>query len=231
MQQMNEPPPAAERSRRRPPRRRSDEAIPIPEAPARSPRPKTVKLHQVLGAYQRAVLEAVDLRLGQVADAASEAARQAVAEALADRPGGPGGDDVARGTLAYVDERFQSMSLRLRRIEQAVRHLAARSAAGNGDGDLTARLDALVRAVRALVAEHRSMAEDLGRRTGQGVVAIGRVLRRDVEGLSRDLARLNQGVAGLEEGLDGVQASVRSVHRTLAWDGMRAGRPERADPT
>jgi hypothetical protein len=176
------------------------------------------------------VLEAVDLRLGVVADTAAEAARQAVAEALADRAGGPGGDDVIRGMLASVDERFQSMSLRLRQIEQAVRHLASRSAARNGAGDVTARLDDLVRAVGSLAREHRAMAEDVAKRTGRGVVAVSRVLRSDVEDLGRDLARLSQGVAGLEEGLDGIRTSVRSVHRTLAWDGMRSGRPDGTDP-
>jgi hypothetical protein len=220
---MSEPTPATERSRRRPPRRRSDEPIPIPESPSRPRRAKTVKLQQVLKAYQRAVLDVVEKRMAGVAEAAARAAREAVSEALDDRPRGPDEGDVAKGVLAFADERFQAMSLRLHQIEEAVRALAAGrpvpaevdDAAGD---EVLRRLDAVAEALAGLAADHRAMAEELGRRTGRGVVAVGRILRDDLQGLGEDLVRLR-------EGIDGVQSSVGSVHRTLAWEGMRTARP------
>jgi hypothetical protein len=220
MQPMNEPPPATERSRRHPPRRRSDEPIPIPEATTGARRTKTVKLHQVLQAYQRAVLDVVEKRMAEVTEAASEATRRAVAEALHEAPPRPDRTDVAKGALAFADERFQAMSLRLQQVDQALRRLVTESPASpptpGPNGDLAARLDAIAEAVGALAADHRDAVEELSRRTGQGVVAVARVLRDDLQGLGEDLARLR-------EGMDGVQGSVRSMHRTLAWEGMRTG--------
>jgi hypothetical protein len=233
MQQTNEPPPATERSRRRPPRRRSDDPVPIPDATARASRTKTVKLHQVLRAYQQAVLDIVEKRMAEVADAAAEAARQGVAEALDQGPLGPDRGDVARGLLTYADERLQAMSLRLQQIEEAVRRLAAGLPSSetslSSDSDVSRRLDAIAGAVAALAEDHRAVVAELGRRTGAGVVAVGRVLRRDLEGLGNDVKRLQHGVTGLQEGMDGVRSTVRSMHRTLAWEGMRTARPRRAE--
>jgi hypothetical protein len=227
MQPMNEPPPAIERSRRRPPRRRSDEPIPIPDAASRARRTTTVKLQQVLRAYQRAVLDVVEKRMAEVAEAASEATRRAVAEALSEAStGGPDRTDVARGVLAYVDERFQAMSLRLQQIDEALRRLVTDSSPSPAfpgpDSDVAGRLDAITEAVAALAASHREVVEELGRRTGQGVVAVSQVLREDLQDLRGDLTRLRQG-------MDGVEASVRSMHRTLAWEGMRTPRPPEDD--
>jgi hypothetical protein len=233
MQQMNEPSPATERSRRRPPRRRSDDPIPIPDVTARASRTKTVKLHQVLRAYQRAVLDVVEKRMAGLAEAAAEAARQGVAEALHQGPLGPDRGDVAKSVLAHADERLQAMSLRLQQIEEAVRRLAAGVSSSptnrSPDGDLSRRLDVIAGAVAGLAEDHRAMVAELGRRTGDGVVAVGRVLRRDLEGLGGDLTRLQQDMTGLQEGMDGVRSTVRSMHRTLAWEGMRSARPRPAE--
>jgi hypothetical protein len=185
---MQEPSPTAGRSRRRPPRRRNDEPIPIPEAPERSRQPKTVKLHEVLRAYQAAIVEVVDQRMAQVAE---------------------------------------STSVRLMQIEEAINRLAEGSPAPaetEGNGELLARLEAVARAVGDLTAKHRALAEELSRRTGEGVMSVANVLRRDLQTLGQDVARLRDGVAALEEHMEGVQTSVRSMHRTLAWEGMRAGR-------
>jgi hypothetical protein len=223
VQQMREPTPATERSRRRPPRRRADEPIPIPESPPRPRRARTVKLQQVLKAYQRAVLDVVEKRMAGVAEAAARAAREAVAEALEERPRGPDQGDVATGALAFADERFQAMSLRLHHIEEAVRALAGgrptpSERARSTDAEVLRRLDEVAEALAGLAVDHRAVAEELGRRTGGGVVAVGRVLREDLRGLGEDLARLR-------EGIDGVRTSVGSMHRTLAWEGMRTARP------
>jgi hypothetical protein len=233
MQQVNEPPPAAERSRRRPPRRRSDDPIPIPDPAARTRRTRTVKLHQVLRAYQRAVLDVVEKRMAGVAEAAAQAARLGAAEALDQVTVQPDRGDLARSLLAHADERLQAMSLRLQQIEEVVRGLAAGVDSQPTQGGLSRRLDEVAAAVSGLAEDHRTAVADLGRRTGDGVVAVGRVLRQDIEGLGGELTRLQDAMAGLREEMDGIRSSVRSMHRTLAWEGMRTARrlPADAEPT
>jgi hypothetical protein len=165
--------------------------------------------------------------MAEVTEAASEATRRAVAEALQETPRGPDRTDVAKGVLAYADERFQAMSLRLRQIDEALQRLVSdppsSPATPGPNGDLAARLDAIAEALRVLAASHREVVEELGRRTGQGVVAVGRALRDDLQSVRDDLTLLR-------EGMDGVQTSVRSMHRTLAWEGMRTARPGHGDP-
>jgi hypothetical protein len=232
---MSEPPRpvVAEPSRRRPPRQRAADPVPIPEAPSRQ-RARTVRLQDVLAAHQRAVEERIEEGLQRIREAAVEAARVAAARAveIARTPQGPDAGDVARSLLTYADERFQAMGLRLQRIEDAIRTLADRRGepAGARAGD-TERLAGLIRdlattqrevvarlvaaqraAISRLAAEQRAALEDLGRRTGRGVVAVARKLQED-----------------LVEDIEGLRASVRSMHRTLAWEGMaRASR--RQDP-
>lgn len=232
MQPMHEPSPATDRSRRRPPRRRSDDPVPIPEARGRARRKRTVKLQDVLKSYQRAVVEVLEERIAAASQAAAEAARQAVEEALAERPRGPEESDVARGVLAYADERFQAMGLRLEQIEEALRRLAGDPTKGPpaalpADERVVRRLDEIAGAVTRLAADHQELIEDLGRRTGQGVVAVANTIREDLQTLGQDLSSLQQRVAGLGEGLDVVDTAVRSMHRTLAWEGMRAPRSPR----
>jgi hypothetical protein len=229
MQQMHEPTPANERSRRRPPRRRSDDPIPIPESRSRARRKRTVKLQEVLKAYQRAVVEVLEQRIEgasrAAAEAAAEAARQAVEEALAERPRALDDGEVARGVVAYADERFQAMGVRLEQIEAALRRLAGEGPApGTPDDEwIQRRLDSIAQAVAGLATDHQQLGQQLGRRTGQGVVAVAQVIRDDLEAIRRDLASLRE----LMQGLD---TSVRSMHRTLAWEGMRAPRPGSNEP-
>jgi hypothetical protein len=64
-------------------------------------------------------------------------------------------------------------------------------------------------AIGRLAQDQRAAIEDLGRRTGQGVVAVARALQHD-----------------LEAELEDVRTSIRSMHRTLAWEGMSRGRPD-----
>jgi hypothetical protein len=223
MQPMKEPPPrVVERSRRRPPRARTAEPVPIPE-PAARPRPQAVRLQDVLAAHQRAIEERLDEGLRQIREAAAEGIRRATTElAEAARPA-PDRTDLARGVLAYADERFQAMRLRLERIEEALRRLAVAQRAGPNPGSAEATAS-LARAIQALAeqqrrvltrlveTQRRALAEladaqraavdDLAKRTGRGVVAVAHVLQEDIEG---------------------VKSSVRSMHRTLAWEGMARG--------
>jgi tetrahydromethanopterin S-methyltransferase subunit G len=224
MQQMKEPPPANERSRRRPPRRRSDDPVPIPDPRSRSPRKRTVKLQEVLKAYQQAVVEVLEQRIEEASRASADAARQAVAEALAERPRGLDEGEVAKGIVAYADERFQALSVRLERIEEALRRLAGERTPGDPEeAEIERRLDSVAQAVAGLAADHQQMGDQLGRKTGQGVVAVAQVIREDLEAIKRDLS-------SLREWMQGMDTSVRSMHRTLAWERMRAPRPGPNDP-
>jgi DNA-binding transcriptional MerR regulator len=228
MQQMKEPPPASERSRRRPPRRRSDDPVPIPDPRSRPTRKRTVKLQEVLKAYQRAVVEVLEQRIEEASRASGEAARQAVAEALAERPQGLDDGEVAKGVVAYADERFQALSVRLERIEEALRRLAGERPApppgGPEDDRIERQLDSIAQAVASLAADHQQQVEQLGRKTGQGMVAVAQVIRDDLEAIKRDLSSLREWMQGLD-------TSVRSMHRTLAWEGMRSPRPGPNEPS
>jgi hypothetical protein len=222
MQQMEEPPQAAEPSRRRPPRRRSQEPVPLPEDRSRSRRRRTVKLQEVLKAYQRAVIEVLEQRLAAASEAAAEAAREAVTDALAHRPRGPDEATVAKGVLAFADERFQAMSMQLGRIEEALR--TARQDPGPTDADRTdarieERLDALGEAVVRLADGQRRLGDEVIRRTGQGVVGVAKVIRDDLDALREEVARFQRGLEDLDR-------AVRSMHRTLAWEGMRTPRSQ-----
>lgn len=216
MHQMEDPPPVPERSRRRPPRSRAAEPVPLP-GPSRGRRTKTVKLKDVMKAYQQAVIEAVEARLAAASESAAEAARRAVAEALAERPHGPQGEDLARGLVAYADERFQALSVRLQSIEEAL-HRAPFTGDGGPSEELTDQLRSVTGAVAGLTEKHRTLPDDVSRKTGHGVVGVARVIRDDLQNVGKDVADL---VKRIEE----LETSVRSLHRTLAWEGMRTPRP------
>jgi hypothetical protein len=202
MQEPSQPAPR-EPSRRRPLRRRSEEPVPIPDAAARSRAARTVKVQEVLAAHQRALEQRLEEGLRRIE------------ETLASGPPMPDGADVAKGVLAYADERFQAMSVRLQRIEDALRRLAGalrngtdQQASGDASDGLAAVVTELGRQQRAfleaLASAQRAAFEDLGRRTGEGVVAVADVLRQEI---------------------DGLRTSIRSLHRTMAWDGLSRERP------
>ena len=227
------PPAVAEPSRRRPPRQRVADPIPIPVGPSRR-RPRSVQ--DVLSAHQRAIEERLGDGLLRIQETVAQAARTAAAEAVSEAgattaPSALGRDaeDVSRALLMHAEERFQALGIRLQRIEDALTALAAR---GGRDWPELDRLAALLRevgrrqgaamaqlarahhaAIERLAEHQREVLEDLGKRTGRGVVAVARELRR-----------------ALDEDLDGVRASIRSIHRTLAWEEMAPGRAEPQAP-
>jgi hypothetical protein len=231
VQQRSEPPPpaVAEPSRRRPPRQRLADPVPIPEAAPRQ-RARQVRLQEVLTAQQRALEERLDDGLLRIREAVVQAARAAVNEA-ADAPPGRDPADVSRALLAHAEERFQALGLRLQRVEEVLRALAARARGDRTDAQVTAEIQRLGSLIRELgrrqgtalsnlarahhaafqrLAEHqREALEDLGRRTGRGVVAVARAVQADLE-------------AELEE----VRTSIGSMHRTQPWEGIVRGRPD-----
>lgn len=199
--------------------------MPIPE-PGSRPRPQTVRLQDVLTAHQRAIEERIDEGLRQMRETVAEITRQAAAEiAGAARPAeGPAQRDLGRSVLAHADEGFQTVRLRLERVEEVLRRLAAMAQRTPPDAARNAEATAsLARAIGALAeqqrgvlsqlveAQRRALAglaeaqravEDLADRTGRGVVAVARVLQRDIEE---------------------IKTSIRSLHRTLAWEGLAHG--------
>jgi hypothetical protein len=176
MRQMEDPPPAPERSRRRPPRSRTTDPVPIPIPPVASRRGKTVRLQDVMNAYQQALIDAVEARLAAASQAAAQTARRAVVEAMSERPPGPDGEEPVREQLRELSE-----------------------------------------AVAAVAAGHDALGDEVGRKIGHGVVGVARVIRQD-------LANLGSDVADLAKRIEGLETSVRSLHRTLAWEGMRTPR-------
>jgi hypothetical protein len=187
-----------------------------------------VKLQEVLKAYQRAVIEVLEQRIAAASESAAEAAREAVTDALAHRTRGPDEATVARGVVAFADERFQAMSIQLGQIEEALR--TVRRDPGPKDADRTGprieeRLDALGEAVVRLAEGQRRLGDEVIRRTGQGVVGVAKVIRDDLDALREEVVRFQRGLEDLDR-------AVRSMHRTLAWEGMRTPRSQagRGDP-
>lgn len=143
--------------------------------------------------------------------------------------------EISKALLAHTEERFRALGLRLQRIEEVLRALAARPQGeriGPGPTGEMERLGTLVRelgrqqaeamarlarahraAIGRLAQDQRENIQDLGRRTGQGVVAVARALQDD-----------------LETELEDVRTSIRSMHRTLAWEGMSRVRAEPDPP-
>ncbi|MGH2678426.1 MAG: hypothetical protein ACRDHB_08725, partial [Actinomycetota bacterium] len=112
------------------------------------------------------------------------------------------------------------------RIEEALRRLAGPAPPPSEPEDerMERQLDSIGQAVAGLAADQQQLYDQLGRRTGQGVVAVAQVIRKDLETIKRDLS-------SLREWMQGMDTSVRSMHRTLAWEGMRAPRPGPNEPS
>jgi hypothetical protein len=212
MQQMANRPQAIgeeERSRRRPPRRRSPSPIPIPESPPQAPARRTVRLQDVLEAHQRAVEARIEAGLKELHRAAAEALRTVVTEAArSQRPAASGGaSETLRGAVAHAEERFQAITVRLQRMEGALRQMARaqRESVASPDPQIAqgiARVERLARAVAdmgteqrhalqklataqaqglaRLRAEQRILIREMLRRTGLGVVAVARRLREEI---------------------------------------------------
>ena len=191
-------------------------------------------MQDVLAAHQRAIEERLEAGLLRIEEAVARAARASAAEALARAatpPMTPDPGDVSRALMTHAEERFQALGIRLQRIEDALRAVATRAGrdrSGTPAASELDRLEALLRefgrrqgeamaklaqahhaAIERLAEHQREELEALGRRTGRGVIAVAKELRQ-----------------ALEDDLDGVRTSIRSMHRTLAWEGMTSPREE-----
>ncbi|MDQ4006273.1 MAG: hypothetical protein M3135_08255, partial [Actinomycetota bacterium] len=149
----HEGPPPLEPSRRRPPRAPAADPLPIPEAGG-PPRGRPAGVQDVLAAHQRTVDARIEEGLREIRLAVAEAVGRAIGE-----PAEPAGeeppvrapvDDIIRGLIAHTEERFQALSLRLRRIEDVLRSVAKREGP-----DMEQHLEALRRSITAVAATHQ----------------------------------------------------------------------------
>ena len=138
-----------EPSRRQPPRAPAADAIPIPEAAAR-PRPRPSGVRDVLAAHQRAVDARIEEGLREIRFAVAEAVGRPDPEPELAEPAQvaqPPAEDVVRGLLAHTEERFQALSLRLRRIEDVLRSIGKREGP-----EVDQHLEALRRSISSIAA-------------------------------------------------------------------------------
>jgi hypothetical protein len=211
-------------------------AIPIPEADARSRKARTVKIQDILAAHARALdvrLEEGmrDIRLAMDAAVRRTGIHEAppAPQPIAPYPGAyapqaplapaaaPIREDVARGLAAQTDERFQALSMRLEKIEQALR---SATLGGVGGAELDGKLDALAEGVsrfadseehlleRFLEAQREGL-EDLTRRVGAGVGAVIRALQNELTQTVRRLELTSDG-----SGATGTDEAIR-LERTM----------------
>jgi hypothetical protein len=189
------------------------EPIPIPEADARSRKARTVRIQDILAAHARALDVRIEEGMREMRLAMESAIRRSsIQEAPQATPPAPPPQapppvappqpaplpethaptlpqgDLARGLAQQTEERFQSLALRLQRIEDAVRTVAlARGDAGELGGKLEALTDGMNRVAASeedlfdrLLDAQREGIEDLTRRVGTGVSAVIRAMQNEL---------------------------------------------------
>jgi hypothetical protein len=247
MQQMHDRPPAevGEPSRRRPPRQRTSAPIPIPETPRRPDR--AARLQDVLDAHVSAIDERIEQGLRALRTATAEAIRQAAEFRLAPpaRNGITAQADALRGILSHAEERFQAITLRLQRMEGALRRLARTQREGSGAEDpgvvrdVQDRLSALARAVKDLATAQQRAVEQLAAAHQRGFDRLAEEHRSGIERLAAEqrlvgswmVEQHREALADLEKRTGrGVVAVARRLHGDLAQriDRIEAGGPRRS---
>jgi hypothetical protein len=192
MQQAHDRPPATvgEPSRRRPPRQRVAAPLPIPETPQRPVR--SVRLQDVLDAHLRAVDQRIEEGVRAVRTATTETIRQAAIDirGAPARNGALAQADALRGVLTHAEERFQAITLRLQRLEGALRQLARaqREAprGGEPDTELAGRIEALARSVAHLAATQRRAVGQAAETTREAIERLAGEHRRAVARLATE---------------------------------------------
>jgi len=200
-------------SRRSPQMDQPDGPIPIPEADARSRKARTVRIQDILAAHARALDVRIEEGMREMRLAMESAIRRsAIQEAPQATPPAPPPqapppvappqpaplpetrapalppEDVARGLAQQTEERFQSLALRLQRIEDAVSTVAL--ARGDG-GELGSKLEALTDGMNRVAASEEDLfdrlleaqregIEDLTHRVGTGVSAVIRAMQNEL---------------------------------------------------
>jgi hypothetical protein len=211
-------------ARRDPPSGAPAEPIPIPEAEARSRKARTVRIQDILAAHARALDVRLEEGMREIRLAMDAAIRRSgIHEApvavqpqplppqpapppvqaqplppppQVAQPAAPMREDVARGLAQQTEERFQTLALRLQRIEDALRgaSIGGGAAAAEFEGKLDALADGLSRLAdteehlldRFLEAQREGL-EDLTRRVGAGVAAVIRALQHELNATVRRL--------------------------------------------
>lgn len=203
MEEMREPPEsvAAVRSRRRPPRKRA--------APITTPG-LSEELEAVLAAHHEALAAQIDQGIRAVQRSTASLVSELAPDEEAVSP-----EDTAHNLLAHVDERYQGLTLRVERLEGALRQLVQtlkqmNSGTTGRQEDLTKRFEELSAAVREASARQRHDLADFTKRTGQG---LAKVVARAGEGLAR--AARQQEVL-LDEKLEQMLEAVESLVPTFA---------------
>jgi hypothetical protein len=203
MQEMHEPPEGVRptRSRRRPPRKRT--------APIQVPGTWSQEdVEALLAAHQEAIAE-------QVAEGIA-ALQQTAVQILSQlkRPDGVNPEDTARGLLAHVDERYQELTLRMERLEGALRRLVQTlkgamsrrtEPGGQAVSGLARRIDSLSASVREAASRQEKGLEDFTKQTGEG---LAQVAARAGEGLVQATRRQE---VFLDERLDDMRQAIESL--------------------
>ncbi|HEX9824721.1 MAG TPA: hypothetical protein VGB51_10085 [Actinomycetota bacterium] len=188
--------------------------------------------------------EAIEVRLRRGIRALEQAAGSVMNELAEEvrraRSGEGGGEDVqplladevSRGMLAHTDERFQSLSIRLTKMEDLIRQLAEatrdavgrlREKGGLADPTISGRLDSIEGELRESRERAHRHAEALSQRTGK---AVAEVTDRVKEGLKALADRLADAEASRIEHLE---QSLRSeIERVAETAGAGSGIAEAA---
>jgi hypothetical protein len=197
MQQMQEPPEGMEaiRSRRRPPRRRA--AVTLPDAWS------AADIEAILASHQ----EAVAAQIEHGVRALHQTAARLMSE-LTRADEGVSPEDEDRAVLTHVDERYQALSLRMERLEGALRQLVQtfKSSMAAIPAELAERLDGMAEAIDGFTVQQRQDLESFTQRTGEG---LARIAARSAEELARAAQRQEAALdTKLEQMLEAVETIV-----------------------
>jgi hypothetical protein len=142
-------------------------------------------VHDVLAAHQRAVDARIEEGLREIRLAVSNAVGRAIdpppMEVEAPRPEGPATDDVVRSLVSHTEERFQALSLRLRRIEDVLRQVAKREGP-----DVDVQIEGLRRSITSIAATQQQELARLIEAQRRGTAQLRRDVRSYAEALRRD---------------------------------------------
>jgi hypothetical protein len=177
-------------------------------------------VQEVLAAHQRAVDARIEEGLQEIRLAVSEAVGRAVEPPLPAedvRPERAGSDDVVRGLIAHTEERFQALSLRLRRIEDVLRQVAKREGP-----DVEVQIEGMRRSITSIAATQQQELARLmeGQRRGtaqlqQDVRTFANALRKDHRASAEALAKHHRAAA---------EVVTREQRAAIEEMGIRIGR-------
>jgi ABC-type transporter Mla subunit MlaD len=218
MQEIHEPPPdvgGPARSRRRPPRKRG--ATPDGWTPQ--------DLEAILAAHHEAIAAQIEQGVRKLEAATADLGTELAPEETVSS------EDTARGLIGHVDERYQGLSLRIERLEGALRRLVQtlkqmNSGATGRQEDMARRIEGLSSLIREASARQQHHLADFTERTGQG---LAQVAARAGEGLAR-VARQHENHLDekLEQMLEAVESLAPAAAEPPRWQPRGNGGPDKA---